>query len=196
MPNPEVAQQAAYVAGAVLLVAAVLVVAIRVIRARRRPPARPQPVLDVDLKQLGMTGPPARGAVLECCGVPVRLAVLVIAPQGRQELPGTIHELSGALDEVATGLSELIVPHGTLVRRWPAQLSPRGFVNTFFTHVRLPGDHGRGTPWCGVAGRIETADAGILVGLALCAASPNALSQIAIQRTREWHDTLRVVKRP
>jgi hypothetical protein len=58
--------------------------------------------------------------------------------------------------------------------------------------LRLPGDHGKGTPWSVIAGRFEVAGQNILAGLVLCAEAPNSLGQFVIDRPGQWLDLLRV----
>jgi hypothetical protein len=61
-----------------------------------------------------------------------------------------------------------------------------------FSNLRLPGDHGKGTPWSVIAGRFEVGGQNILAGLVLCAAGPNSLGQFVIERPGQWLDLLRI----
>ena len=56
----------------------------------------------------------------------------------------------------------------------------------------LPGDGGRGTPWCAVAGRFEAGGRKLLAGLVCRAASGNGLGQFVVQHQGQWLDTVRV----
>ena len=60
------------------------------------------------------------------------------------------------------------------------------------TAVKLPGDRGKGTPWCSVAGKFEADGEQYMAGMALCAAKPNSLSQYVIDLPGEWLELLRV----
>jgi hypothetical protein len=58
--------------------------------------------------------------------------------------------------------------------------------------VALPGDRGKGTPWCSIAGRLQVGDRLFLIGLVCCAHQPNALSQFVVQHEGQWLDILRI----
>lgn len=150
--------------------------------------------LTLDLSQLKVGGPPEQGPRLEFYGTPVRLAVLVLAPSGRGTQIPPASQLRGVIDSLIPGLSEVLDYHRPEFRRWPEQLSATGFAQSFSTHIELPGDHGKGTPWCSVAGRFEIGEGHLLAGLVCRAAKPNSLSQVVVQREGLWHDVLRVRK--
>jgi hypothetical protein len=178
--------------GAALLALVAVVGAILLVRKRRqRPPPLPDIVM-VDLASVGEIGPPEDGPELRCYGLAVRLAVLVLAPAGRlRDVPGSV-ERSAMIDQIVPGLAKLVAAHNTMVCVWPPQLSPRGFAHAFFTAVKLPGDRGKGTPWCSVAGKFEADGEQYMAGMALCAAKPNSLSQYVIDLPGEWLELLRV----
>jgi hypothetical protein len=71
-------------------------------------------------------------------------------------------------------------------------MSPRGFSYFFNSKVKLPGDRGKGTPWCSISGKTERAGQSLLVGMALCADAPNALGHIVVERENGWLEALRV----
>ncbi len=175
----------AAVAGACL----VMFVVLRVL-CHRPPPPSLGPAVRIEVSQLGDNGPP-RGPTLECYSVPVRLAAVVLAPVGRSEMPDA-DELNALLDALTPGLSNIFAGHGTQFFRWPAQLSPRGFAHSFFSEAPLPGDHGKGTPWCALAGRLDVLNRPLMVGLILRATVPNALGQSYIESAHKWLDVLRV----
>jgi hypothetical protein len=142
-----------------LALAATAVAAIVLYRlafARRKRGKGEPPSLLVDLAQLDAMGPPAGGPVVECYHIPMRLAVLVVAPIGKGDAPSAF-QLPAILDQIAPGLSAVPATHDTIVKFWPAQLSVRGFSTAFFGQVRLPGDRGKGTPWCSLSGRVMDA---------------------------------------
>ena len=171
-----------------------LLVGIAVIRAlrRRRPAELPRPDLSIDIRTLGDDGPPERGAKLEVYHLPMRLAALVLAPTGRGGTLPPQEQIPTIIDHIVPNLGEVFREHQSVLRLWPSQLSSEGFANTFFTNARLPGQGGKGTPWCAVAGRFEAEGQKYLVGMLLCAAAPNSLSQLTVQRDTQWLDLLRV----
>jgi hypothetical protein len=178
--------------GAALLAFAVLVFVIVRFRRQRRPPPLPPIDLRVDINALGDHGPSEAPLSLELYNLPVRLAAVVLAPTGRgSELPAG-RDSAALVDNIVPGLAQMVDLHRPLVRRWPAQLSTQGFSNTLFANLRLPGDHGKGTPWSVIAGRFEAGGQNILAGLVLCAAGPNSLGQFVIERPGQWLDVLRV----
>jgi hypothetical protein len=176
--------------GAVVVILIVAVVAAFGLR-RREPERAAEPDLAIDLAQLDAAGPPKSGVVLECYGVPVRLAILVLAPVGRGEFP-TGDDLIEVLEGIVPGLNDVFATHGTSVRRWPPQMSPRGFSFFFSSKVKLPGDRGKGSPWCSISGKTEHGSQSLLVGMALCADAPNALGHFVIERDNGWLEALRV----
>jgi hypothetical protein len=58
--------------------------------------------------------------------------------------------------------------------------------------VTLPGDRGKGTAWCSLAGKFRAAGQVFLAGLVACAAKPNGLGQFVIQHEGQWNDVLRI----
>jgi len=160
--------------------------------ARRRRPKGAPISLEIDVNDLGNAGPPAGGPALSVHHVPVRMALLVLAPVGRgRELPRA-DELPHLLDNAVPGLGQLLVAHGTRIKLWPPQLSTQGFIAALFANVKLPGDRGKGTPWCTVVGKFTARERGYLAGLILCAAAPNSLGQVTLQRDTDWLDVLQV----
>jgi hypothetical protein len=156
---------------------------------------RPEPVapdLQIDLATLPDHGPEPDGPRLEFYGTPVRLAVLVLAPAGRNNPTPTDAELPDLIDSLVPGLWAVVQAHGPLVRCWPFQLSTQGFTHSFFNNVQLPGDRGKGTPWSAVAGRFEVGDRHLLAGLICVADRPNSLSQVTVAHVGQWLDVLRV----
>jgi hypothetical protein len=180
------------IGGGVLAGLLVLLVIWRIFRRKRAEPVAPPEDLSVQIFTLGEYGPPKADISLELYNLPVRLAAVILAPTGRgSELP-SVTNVPRLVDHIVPGLSEIVLLHKPTVRRWPAQLSTQGFSNTLFSNVRLPGDHGKGTPWSIVAGRFETGEQNILAGLVLRAVGPNSLGQFVIDRPGQWLDLLRV----
>lgn len=180
--------------GGIAIVAGLLLILLAVLLFRRRavtvePPA---PDLHIDLATLPAHGPDPEGPWLEVYGLPVRLAVLVLAPAGRNSPTPDEAELPELFDSLVPGLGEIIQAHSPLVRCWPFQLSTQGFAHAFFNNVQLPGERGKGTPWCAVAGRFDQGERQFLAGLVCVADRPNSLSQVTVAHVGQWLDVLRI----
>ena len=147
--------------------------------------------LVIDLAKLPLAEPGATR--LTVYHVPVRLAVVVIAPLGRDSAPPTHSDVSKLLDQIVPGLGSVPAHDQTIVRIWPRQLSATGFAPSLMRHVRMPADNGRGTPWCLVAGRTTFDDSGYAVGLALAAAGMNKLGVIVVESEHQWLDVVRML---
>lgn len=177
------------IAAAVILV---LWIVWRLIRSRRRPSVMLLPDLTISIDELGVSGPPAGMPTLELYNLPVRLAAVVLAPVGRVgELPSE-NATSALLEAVIPGLDKIAASHRPLVRRWPGQVSARGFAHLFFANVKLPGEGGKGTPWASVAGVFKQKGKPVMAALVLRAESPNSLGQTIIEKEHEWLGCLRV----
>ena len=96
------------------------------------------------------------------------------------------------MERLVPGMTDVIASHKPLICRWPAQLSSQGFAQSFFNQVALPGSRGKGTPWCSITGKISVGERSFLVGLVLCAATINSLSQVVVQHEGQWLDILRL----
>jgi hypothetical protein len=181
----------AVAAGAAVLVV-IFYIAYRLLRRRKSVAPVAPPVLPIDLSMMGDEGPPKGPPVLEFYHLPMRLAAVVLAPVGRvRELPPE-DELPKLFDAIVPGLDRVAAVHRPLVRRWPSQLSARGFAHILFAQVQLPGDGGKGTPWSAVAGVFKVQGQPIMAGLVLRAASPNGLGQVVIDSEEKWLGCLRV----
>ena len=172
--------------------AIVLALLRRIVRLFRRsvPIATTDESLVIELSALPGAAPGATR--LTVYHVPVRLAVVVIAPLGRESEPPTHSEVPKLLDRIVPGLASVLSHDQTIVKIWPRQLSATGFAPSLMRHVRLPGDKGRGTPWCLVAGRTMFGDGSYAVGLALGADSPNNLGLIGVESEHQWLDVVRM----
>ncbi len=175
--------------------AAVVVVAFvllrKILRRRRRELLPPAPDLAIDVAALGTAGPPAAGPILEHYNVPVRLAAVVVAPTGRiPELPP--EQLPALIDHVVPGLAKVVAAHRPTICYWPPQLSAEGFAHAFFAQAKLPGDVGKGTPWCSAAGRFKVRRKSLMVALVMRAESANNFGQSIIKKEHEWLGILRI----
>jgi hypothetical protein len=175
---------------AVLLV--ILVAVARLLRRRNKPAAAPPVDLRLRVADLPSAGPATDGPRLEFYGVPVRLAALILAPAGRNNSLPPDTELPSTVDCLIPGLTDVLAAHRPVIRAWPFQLSTQGFEHAFFNNVQLPGDRGKGTPWCSVAGRFEAGSRQFLAGLLCVADRPNSLGQVTVAHVGQWMDVLRV----
>ena len=180
-------------AGAAAVALLFLFVLIWLLRLRRPvSDERRSPDLSIDVADLSDHGPPDRGPHLEVYGTRVRLSVVILAPVGRDGAIPPLEQLPELVEQLIPGLAPLLASHQPVVRCWPGQLSSQGFVQAFFNLVALPGERGKGTPWCSVAGKFGADGHQFLAGLVACADEPNGLSQFVIQHEGQWNDVLRV----
>lgn len=179
---------AAVCSGLVLL--ALLVLLLR--RRGSQDAAESQDDLTIDLLSLNAEKPPTDGPRLEFYGTPVRLVVLILAPAGRGTAMPSAVQLRDVVDRLVANLSKILDWHQPTYQQWPQQLSTHGFAQSFFNNVQLPGDRGRGTPWCSLAGRISFSSGQLLAGLVLRGDSENGLGQVVVEHEGQWNDILRV----
>jgi hypothetical protein len=159
---------------------------------RRRPKPAPAPPEPLDVQKLVNQGPPAGPPTLEFYNIPVRLAAVVLAPVGRSgELPPP-SELPALYESLLPGLGQIVELHQPLIRRWPSQVSTRGFAHAFFQNAWWPGDHCKGTPWSAVAGIFKSEGQPFMAALVLRAAAANSLGHIMLSTEYEWLGCLRV----
>lgn len=179
--------------GALLLcVAAMVFLVLRIFRKRPAEQPTRREELAIDVAALRVTPPPKEGSQLEFYGTPVRLAVMVLAPVGRGgEIPAPA-DLANTLENLIPGLQGIVAQHEPQVVIWPNQLSSQGFLQAFFNLAALPGDHGKGTPWCSAAGKFEGGGQQYLAGLICCAAGPNSLGEMTVDKPGQWLSILRV----
>ena len=174
--------------------AAILAIAL-LRRLLRRSQGEPRDQLGfetIDISELADLGPPDAPVSIEYYHVPVRLALLVLAPVGRDGTLPESDQMPELIDQLVPGLMKILPAHQPLFRRWPPQLSSEGFTKAFFSHVKLPGDKGKGTPWCSIAGKFETENTQYLAGIVCRASARNSLSQITVDQPGKWLDVLRV----
>ena len=146
--------QSLVTAGAVGLGLLVLLVLVIALLRRKRPPAEPPPQdLRINLADLPTPAPPAEGPRLEFYGTPVRLAVLVLAPAGRNNAVPTGAKLTEALDNLLPGLAGVVTAHRPVFRTVAGATEQPGLRDFVRAQVPLPGDRGKGTVWCSAAGR-------------------------------------------
>ena len=178
--------------GAGVLVALFSLIWIARRRRAERPPTDREAQPGVDLAALSREGPPPEGPVLEVYGTPTRLAALILAPVGRGRAVPPREVVAGLMEQLLPGMQRVVERHHPEVRLWPGQVSAQGFTQAFFNRAALPGQRGKSTPWCSLAGRFRGAGRDYLVGLVCVAEQPNSLSQITIQQEGQWLQALRV----
>jgi hypothetical protein len=180
---------------AALALAAIVVlwIARKLLRRQRGPTVASLPTnLKIDVAALPESGPPPIPPTLEYYNLPVRLAAIVLAPAGRaNELPSN-DQLGPLLDAIVPGLDKVMHAHRPVIRRWPNQVSARGFAHLFFANVPLPGTAGKGTPWSSVAGIFKVNNQSVMAGLVLRAARPNGFGQTIVDSEEKWLGCLRV----
>jgi hypothetical protein len=183
------------IVAAVLAILAVALISVAWLLLRRRTvrPLVDQEVDDraIDVSALDVHPPAATGPQLEVYGTPVRVAVVVMAPPGRGGTVPPKKELPALVEFLVPNLGAVLIASQPQYVRWSPQLSSQGFVQSFFNKLSLPGDHGKGTVWCSLAGKFEAHGQLYLVGLVCCAAAPNGLGEITVEHPGEWLQILR-----
>jgi hypothetical protein len=175
------------------IVCVLCAIAWKIITGKKTTSTSKSPSMDIDVMSLGNQGPPSEGPALEFFNQPVRLMAVVLAPAGRiRDLP-PVDQWDEVYDAILPGLDKVIPLHKPLIRRWPTQVSARGFAHAFFQHVRLPGDGGKGTPWSSVAGVFKIEGQAMMAGLVLRTASTTSLGQQVIDTEEKWLGCLRVI---
>ena len=180
----------AVVVGVVILLCVIIW---RILAGRKAAPPPQAPDLAIDVMSLGNQGPPLEGPALEFFNQPVRLVALVLAPAGRASDLPPVDRWNEVYDAILPGLDKVIAVHKPLIRRWPNQVSARGFAHAFFQHARLPGEGGKGTPWSSVAGVFKIEGQAIMAGLVLRTEAPGSLGQQVIDSEEKWLGCLRVI---
>ena len=180
------------IAVGVIVVLIGLILVIRLFKGKAATPTNTESGLKLNVAQLSPSGPPQAKPYLEFYSVPVRLAVVVMAPVGRDGILPNDALLPQAMESILPGLMKVLTAHQPQFVRWPTQLSTQGFAHAFFNNVPLPGDHGRGTPWCSLAGKVEVAAGQFLVGFVCCSAEPNSLGEVTAKHAAGWPDVIRV----
>lgn len=181
---------------AVALLAAIAIVAVLIlwkIRSGRQNRSVAAPTnLRIDVMALGNQGPPPGPPVLEFYNTPVRLAAIVVAPVGRVRNLPPPDEMGDVLNSIVPELARVVASHRPLARSWPAQLSSRGFAHMFFQHARLPGDGGKGSPWCAAAGVFKIEGQSMMAGMIFRTKSTSSHGQEIIDSEEKWLGMLRV----
>ena len=178
--------------GLALATLVILIIILKAWSSRQSGQKLVQPDLTIDLAELGIAAPPAGIKRLEVYGTPVRLRVVVIAPAGRHQANLHPEDVPILLNQFMPGLLDIFQSHEPLCRCWPAQLSSKGFSQSFMNHVSLPGNRGKGTPWTSIVGKFNVSEQVFLIGFACCSENSNSLSQFVVEHEGQWFDTLRI----
>lgn len=195
----EAADQATeWLSGNLMLVILVVIAVIAFVVVRRvlfrgnRVAGKQAPDLAINVMSLGTEGPPPGPPTLEFYNVPVRLVAVAVAPAGRvRELP-PVNQMGDIFDSVVPGLAAVVQMHKPLVRRWPPQMSTRGFAHLFFQHARLPGEAGKGTPWSAAAGMMKIEGQPLMIGLVFRTETPTSHAQEVVDSEERWMALLQV----
>lgn len=180
-----------------IIVALVALVVIAILFAvfARKPKRQTQSTvqqLQIDVDSLDSSGPSQSAQAFEFYGTPVRLAVLVAAPQGRGVASPNHQQLMTLLDRIVPGLSKVVQTHDTNVVDWPTQLSDEGFHQAFAHNLALPGDAGRQSKWCSIAGPMSIGVGQMLIGMLCVADEDNMLTHYDVQHDGQWRDMIKV----
>lgn len=173
------------------LLGAVVAIVFVLLKGRNQGPARAKQIenYSIDLSQLELLQVP-KNIWFEVYGIPMRLRVLVMAPLGKSVAFPDESQLEETLELIVPEFSSALAEHQPIYRQWPNQLSSAGFNQQFFANLKLPGNRGRTTPWCGTVGYVETESGRIGIGLIFSADKPNRYSEIVISRDH-WSEILR-----
>lgn len=149
----------------------------------------------VDIGRLSDQSPHGLAPRLTLYHQPVRLALVVIAPVGRDKQLPRPAEMPSVVEALMPGLFAVMSAHQPEYQPWPAQLSVAGFGG-FFSHcVPLPGRHGKGTPWSSVVGPFEYNGDRYLAGIVVRSASDNSIGELSVEHPGQWLDIFRIVEK-
>ena len=160
-------------------------------RAQRRQQRTGGPSLEISVEELGDLAPPQQGPQLMVMNTPVWLAGVVLAPAGRGRALPSEQTAPAIADFAVPGLKEVMLQHRSRIFIWPAQVSSTGFTQVFARQVRLPGDAGRGGPWCSVAGSFQMHGVGYVMGLICRTTRADNQGQLVIPQGGSWLDIVR-----
>ena len=172
-----------------------IIIAILYAIMSRKPQRRSRSIVEqlrIDVEALDSSGPSATAQTMEFYGTPVRLAVLVAAPQGRGVASPNHQQLMALLDRIIPGMSGVVQTHDTNIIEWPTQLSDEGFGQKFSHNLALPGDAGRQTKWCSIAGPMSIGVGQMLIGLLCVADDENMLTHYVVKNDGQWRDMIKV----
>ncbi|GIW91242.1 MAG: hypothetical protein KatS3mg109_1674 [Pirellulaceae bacterium] len=175
----------------VVVLAGALVAAVFFLSKRRRPKAKAPEPPRLDMSALSTETPRSDELHLECYGIPVRVAAVVIAPLGRDAILPDDEQIGALFDQLVPGLAEVIAQDRPQLLRWPAQLSRDGFVHAFFNQTGITTNV---SPWCAVAGRVLFHRQQLAVGLVARTAQPTRLGRKTIEHEGQWATSLRVCR--
>jgi hypothetical protein len=183
--NVALSQSTVLYGGIGVAVALVLVIFVSLRGGKKE--ADPEQGLEENLASLP---PPPKGQrhyQLKVMNAPVRIRLVVIAPMGKK----TVGKVDAALEEVLRGLGEASLDDKPRVRIWPAQLSAKGFANTFFRNTTSPDPEGRASRWILLAGPARAGNTPVLLGLAVLCDSPTMTGKLEMSET-QWGEVLHV----
>lgn len=196
IPWSEYSEVLLIILGALALLVLILLI-YRLTRRPRRIPLSDRSDLYIDVAELAPAEVDYKAYPrLEWMGSPAHLTLIVVAFQGTgggamQDAP-----VRALLERALPGLGPILDAHRTEIRLWDPQVSRRGFEQLFFHVVPLPGDHGRGTPWCSLVCRAEYKDRPLLLGMVLYAPQTPNVTQMSYEHESKLWSDLRFVSAP
>lgn len=150
------------------------------------------PLKQIDFETLDEEGPNGLSPQLTLYHQPVRLALIAIAPVGRDQSLPPVEEMPEVVDALVPGMMQVLNAHRPTYQPWPSQLSVSGFHRLFAKYVTLPGHHGKGTCWASVTGPFEYEQHRYLAAVVVRFAKPNSFGELEVQHPGQWLDLLRI----
>jgi len=122
--------------------------------------------------------------------VPVKLRLIVVAPQGHGNEVET-DEVHTLLDRVIPGLGRIVQRDRPRICLWPAQMSTMGFTNSFHRCTPTGARERQPSRWIMVAGRAQGGGYTVFLGLGLWSEDETTLGRLNLEPV-QWLDILRL----
>ncbi len=182
----------------VVLVALWIVVRVvaRLLREREPKPSSSEPTeATVDLERLSLPLPvDGAASPLRLYHLPARLALVVVAPLGRESEVVEVDCVPVLLDRSVPGLGRLFDRTRPKTVVWPVQVSAAGFARRLATWLTANGRSLKNSPWTVVVGRSSADDRHYLLGLVLRTEQPTQLEVVEVDSPYKWLDTVRLAE--
>ena len=169
--------------------------AIRVIARLLRQPEngrRSQSDLRFDLAALPLPVAGTTPFPLRLYHLPARLALVVVAPLGREGGVVDVDAIPRLLDEAVPGLGKVYGLCEPKTWVWPVQLSAKGFRHQIAGGLHVAGQPLAGSPWTVIVGRASDGERQYMIGLALRTNGPNKLDVVEVESPQKWLDVVRL----
>lgn len=181
-----------YLGAAAAVGVAALLLALLLRLFRRRPAPVAERALTEDLGSYPPPPPLPEGArPLECHGIPCRVRLIVVAPQGLDTGGISMDDVLPILDAAIPGLSALAQRDVPRVRLWDTQLSTQGFTASFRRHAQLPNPEATVKDWLQVCGKVIRHGRAYALGLALKTEREHTLGPQVLEKPHQWMEILR-----